>query len=109
MNALEEARTVLTRLTPDERQSLLEWLARESVEVAPGIFCTPGVCGTEACVRGLRLPVWLLEEGRRNGTTDEQLLQAHPALSREDLAHAWSYAAAHRAETDRLIRENSEV
>jgi uncharacterized protein (DUF433 family) len=109
MTALEEARTVLSRLTPGERQSLLESLAHEPVEVAPGIFSTPGVCGGEACVRGMRLPVWLLAEGRRHGATDDRLLAAHPGLTREDLKRAWDYAAAHRAEINRLIRENSEV
>jgi uncharacterized protein (DUF433 family) len=109
MTAIEEARSALQRLTPDERQNLLESLAREPVEVAPGIFRTPGVCGGEACVRAKRLPVWLLEEGRQRGATDEQLLRAHPGLTREDLAGTWSYVAAHRVEIDRLIRENGEV
>jgi len=109
MTTLEEARTVLNRLTPEERQSLLESLAHEPVEVAPGVFCTPGVCGGEACVRGMRLPIWLLAEGRRRGATDNQLRAAHPGLTQEDLDRAWDYVAAHRAEIDRLIRENSEV
>jgi len=108
MTTLEEARTVVQKLSPDERQSLLE-LLREPVEIAPGIFRTPGVCGSEACVRGMRLPIWLLEEGRRHDMTENQLLQAHPGLTREDLVHAWTYVAMHRAEIDRLIQENSEV
>lgn len=109
MTAIEEVRSALQRLTPDERQSLLESLVREPVAVSPGIFRTAGVCGGEACVRAMRLPVWLLEEGRRLGATDEQLLRAHPGLTSEDLAHASSYAAAHRVEIDRLIRENCEA
>jgi uncharacterized protein (DUF433 family) len=109
MTALEEARTVLNRLTPEDRQSLLDTLAREPMEVAPGIFRTPGVCGGEACVRAMRLPVWLLEEGRRRGATDDLLLAAHPGLTRQDLAQAWDYVANHRAEIDRLLRENGEV
>lgn len=109
MTAIEEVRCALQRLTPDERQSLIESLVREPVEVSPGIFRTAGVCSGEACVRAMRLPVWLLEEGRQRGATDEQLLQAHPGLTREDLARTWSYVAAHRVEIDRLIRENGEV
>jgi uncharacterized protein (DUF433 family) len=50
-----------------------------------------------------------LEEGRRSGATDNQLLQAHPALSQEDLANAWAYVTAHRAEMERLIQENDDV
>ena len=109
MNAIEEARTALQRLTFEERQDLMESLVHEPDEVMPGIFRTLGVCGGEACVRAMRLPVWLLEEGRRQGATDEQLLQAHPDLTRADLTRAWHYAAGHREEMDRLIRENGEV
>ena len=109
MTTLEEARTVLGQLTPGDRLKLLESLAHETVEVSPGIFRTPGVCGGEACVRGMRIPVWLLEEGRRRGATEEQSFQAHPGLTHEDLAHAWTYVAAHRDEIDRSIQENFEV
>ena len=109
MTTLEEARTVLGQLTPEDRLKLLESLAHETVEVSPGIFRTPGVCGGEACVRGMRIPVWLLEEGRKRGATEEQLLQAHPNLTREDLARAWTYVAAHRDEIARSIQENFEV
>ena len=107
--AIEEARHVVTKLSPEERRSLVEWLAHEPVEVAPGIYRTPRVCGGDACIRGLRLPVWQLEEGRRNGATDSQLLQTHPALSSEDLANAWAYVTARRDEIDRLIQENNEA
>lgn len=107
--AIEEARQVVTKLSAEERRSLVEWLAHEPAEVAPGIYRTPRVCGGDACIRGLRLPVWQLEEGRRNGATDSQLLQSHPALTPEDLANAWAYAAANRDEVERLIQENSEV
>jgi uncharacterized protein (DUF433 family) len=107
--AVEEARQLVTKLSPEERRSLVEWLAHEPVEVAPGIYRTPRVCGGDACIRGLRLPVWQLEEGRRNGATDEQLLQAHPALTAEDLVNAWAFVAERRPEIDSLIRENNEV
>jgi uncharacterized protein (DUF433 family) len=109
MTTLEEARTVLNKLSVADRQSVIEWLTHDSEEVASGIFRTPGVCGGEACVRNLRLTVWLLEEGRRAGATDAQLIQSHPALTREDLSRAWDYVRAHREEIDRAIRENSEV
>lgn len=109
MTALEEAKTAATKLSPAERFSFVEWLTHETVELAPGIFSTPGVCGGDACVRGMRIPVWLLEEGRRNGTTGAQFLQAHPDLTMEDLAHAWRYVAEHPEEIERAIRENDEV
>lgn len=32
-----------------------------------GVEATPGVCGGSACIAGTRIPVWLLEQGRRLG------------------------------------------
>lgn len=107
--AIEAARQVVTKLSPEERRSLVEWLAHEPVEVAPGIYRTPRVCGGDACIRGLRLPVWQLAEGWRTGATESQLIQAHPELTPEDLGHARAYIAEHQAEIDRLIQENNEV
>ncbi len=109
MTALEEARSVVGRLSVPERQALLEWIYREPVQVGPGIFRTPGVCGGEARIRQTRIAVWLLEEGRRNGATDAQLLEMHPTLAAEDLTNAWNYVAGHGAEIDRVITENQET
>ena len=39
-------------------------------------------------------------------TTEAELLGSYPTLRAEDLANAWSYVRAHRAEIDRQIAEN---
>ena|SRR5437016_11609349 len=109
MNAIEEAKTAATKLSPAERRSFLEWLATDAVEVAPGIFSTPGVCGGDACVGQSRIAVWLLESYRRGGLNDVALLNAYPTLNPQDLAHAWAYADTHPDEMNRLIRENESV
>jgi uncharacterized protein (DUF433 family) len=109
MTALEEARSLVERLSPPERQALLDWMASDPVEVAAGIFRTPGVCGGEACVRAMRLPVWQLEESRREGASEAQLIEMHPGLTKEDLARAWKYVAGHAAEIESVIRENRGV
>jgi uncharacterized protein (DUF433 family) len=70
---------------------------------------TPGVCGGDACLRGTRIPVWLLVEQRRLGETDPGILEAHPALSSADLQLAWSYYATFPDEIEQSIRENSEA
>jgi len=106
MTAMEEAKTAATKLSPEERRRLLEWLATQSVELGPGIYSTPGVCGGEACVGRSRIAVWLLESHRRGGLNDVDLLKAYPSLKAQDLASAWAYVAAHREEIDRLIQEN---
>lgn len=69
---------------------------------------TPGVCGGGACIRGHRIPVWVLEGYRRLGRSDEQLLHSYPSLTLADLKAAWEYVATHSKEIDRAICENEE-
>jgi uncharacterized protein (DUF433 family) len=106
MTALDEARAAVLKLSPVERRGLLDWLASEPVEVAPGIYSTPGVCGGDPCVGRTRIMVWLLEACRRDGMTEAELLAAYPSLTARDLANAWAYADAHRDEIEQQIREN---
>ena len=110
MNALEEAKqSLLPRLTPREKAELLALLERETARVFAGVEETPGVCGGNACIAGIRSPVWGLEEARRQGATEAQLLLSYPVLRAENLAHAWSYVEGHRAEIEQDIRENAET
>lgn len=81
---------------------------RESTQLAPGIYSTPGVCGGDPCVGRTRIPVWSLQNSRRLGIGDEDLLRDYPSLTSADLDNAWRYAEAHADETDRLIRLNEE-
>jgi uncharacterized protein (DUF433 family) len=69
---------------------------------------TPGVCGGDACVRGNRIPVWVLVGYRRLGKSDANLLRDYPSLTPADLKAAWEYAAANAEEIDRAIWENEE-
>jgi uncharacterized protein (DUF433 family) len=72
----------------------------------PGIESRPDVCGREACIVRTRIPVWLLENARRSGVSEQVLLASYPALRAEDLVNAWNYARSHAAEIDRQIRDN---
>ncbi len=104
MSTLEDARQILTRLTPGEKAQLLQWVAQDLGEAFPGIESTTGVCGGEPCIVRTRIPVWLLEQARRLGTSEADLLRAYPGLRAEDLANAWAYVRAHREEVDAQIR-----
>ncbi|MGQ9872488.1 DUF433 domain-containing protein [Leptodesmis sp.] len=73
-----------------------------------GIAKTPGVCGGDACIAGTRIPVWMLVDYRRLGTSDSELLNHYPTLSATDLANAWVYAQTHPKEIELAIRENDE-
>jgi len=46
------------------------------------------------CVKGTRIPVYLLLEKMAAGESFEQLLHAYPQLSAEDLRACLAYAAA---------------
>jgi uncharacterized protein (DUF433 family) len=66
----------------------------------------PGVAGGEPCIARTRIPVWLLEQARRLGATEPELLRAYPDLRAADLVDAWAYVRAHQAEIDKQIQEN---
>jgi uncharacterized protein (DUF433 family) len=53
-----------------------------------------------------RIPVWLLEQARRLGVTEQALLAAYPTLRAEDLVNAWSYARARSQQIETQIRDN---
>jgi uncharacterized protein (DUF433 family) len=67
---------------------------------------TPGVCGGAARIRGTRIPVWALEQARREGCASSTILANYPALTREDVFVAWEYASLHGDEIDALISAN---
>jgi uncharacterized protein (DUF433 family) len=64
------------------------------------------ICGGDACIRGHRIPVWVLVGYRRLGASNADLLRDYPSLSLVDLEAAWDYAAANADEIDRAILEN---
>jgi len=77
-----------------------------SAETSLMIRRTPGVCGGEACIRMTRIAVWILEEARRSGASDLDLLSDYPDLDQDDLVAAWRYVAEHREEIDSAIAAN---
>ena len=55
-----------------------------------------------------RIPVWVLEQARRLGTNESDLLRAYPTLRADDLANAWAYVRSHAEEITAQIRANEE-
>lgn len=106
MSAIQEAEKLLPDLTRGEKAQLLQWVARDLGDAFPGIESIPNVCGGEPCIVRSRIPVWLLEQARRLGTSEAELLQAYPTLRAQDLANAWNYVRAHPEELDQQIHEN---
>ena len=107
--ALQEAEKILATLSPAEKALVLRWVVNDLGGAFPGVESTPGVCGGEPRIVRTRIPVWVLEQARRLGTSEADLLRSYPTLRAEDLANAWAYVRAHRAEIEEQIRENEDA
>jgi uncharacterized protein (DUF433 family) len=106
MTRLEKAEKLLSEMTPAEKALVLQWVVRDLGDAFPGIESAPGVCGGEARIVRTRIPVWVLEQARRLGKSEADLLCSYPTLRAEDIAIAWAYARSHRDEIEDDIREN---
>jgi uncharacterized protein (DUF433 family) len=89
-----------------EKAQLLQWVVQDLGDAFPGVERRPDVCGGEACMVRTRIPVWLLVQARRLGTSDIDILRSYPALRVEDLANAWAYARSHAEEIEQQIQDN---
>ena len=68
------------------------------MELPPRVEARPDVMMGKPCIKGTRIPVYLLLEKMAAGETAEQLLEAYPQLQPEDLRACLHYAAALAAE-----------
>ena len=106
MSTLAEIEAQISTLSRAEKAQVLRWVVNDLDEAFPGIDAVPGVCGGEARIVRTRIPVWLLVQAQRLGTSEADLLRAYPTITAEDLANAWAYHRAHPAEIDRQILDN---
>ena len=106
MTKLEEAKTLLSKMNRGEKAQLLQWVVQDLGDAFPGVENHPTICGGEPCIVRTRIPVWVLEQARRLGTSESDLLRCYPNLRAEDLANAWAFVRSHREEIDRQIHEN---
>jgi uncharacterized protein (DUF433 family) len=106
MASLSDFEKMLPALSRGEKAQILKWVVRELDDDFPGIDSRPDVCGGEPCIVRTRIPVWLLEQARRLGTSEQALLAAYPQLRAEDLVNAWAYARSHAEEIETQIHEN---
>lgn len=106
MSTIQETEKLLSNLTRAEKAQLLQWVVRDLGDACPGIESTAGVCGGDACIVRTRIPVWVLVQARRVGTSEADLLRSYPSLRAEDLVNAWAYFRSHREEIEEQIGEN---
>jgi len=62
-----------------------DWRERISID--------PKVCHGKPCIKGTRIWVSLIVDNLANGATEEEILEAYPTLSREDIRAALAFAA----------------
>ncbi len=103
---LQELEPQLAELSRAEKAQAVQILMRDLGNVWPGIEKTSGVVGGDACIVRTRIPVWALENYRRLGWNEAQILENYPNLRAVDLVNAWAYADAHREEVNHAIIEN---
>lgn len=106
MSVLETAEELFAKMSRAEKAQVLQWAARDLGDVFPGIEGRPGVCGGELCIVRTRIPVWVLEQARRSGVSEADILRAYPTLRAEDLANAWAYIRSHAEEIANQIATN---
>ena len=56
------------------------------------ISINPDVCDGQACIKGKRIPVHLIVKMLASGDTIEDLLDAYPTITREDILACLAYA-----------------
>ncbi len=106
MSTAADTERMLSEMTRSEKAELLRWIVRDLGDDFPGIESRPNVMGGVPCITRTRIPVWLLEQSRRLGTSDADLLRDYPTLTVSDLANAWNFVRSHRAEIETQIEAN---
>ena len=76
------------------------------MKLPEGIKVDPEIMMGKPCVKGTRIPVYVLLQKMAAGETEAELLIAYPQLRKADLMAVWEYAA--RAELKKLCSPNPE-
>jgi uncharacterized protein (DUF433 family) len=106
MSAFQEIEKLLSGMSRSEKAQLLKLVVRDLGDAFPGVEASPDVCGGEPRIVRTRIPVWVLEQARRLGTSEAELLRSYPSLRADDLANAWAYVRSHGDEIEQQISEN---
>ena len=109
MPKIDDIEKELESLSPAEKALLLQRMVQDLGDSFPGVESTPGVCGGDPCIVRTRIPVWILEEMRRQGVSEADILRSYPTLRTADLTAAWAYVRVHRGEIEQQICENEEA
>src|SRR5687767_1762677 len=106
MSKLKIIEEMLPELNRAEKAELLQSVVRDLGDSFPGIDATQGICGGEPRIVRTRIPVWVLEQARRLGLSEAQILHVYQTLPAEDPLNARAYVRSHRDEIEKQIQEN---
>jgi uncharacterized protein (DUF433 family) len=109
MSTLAEREKMLAEMTRAEKAELLRWIVRDLGDDFPGIESKPNVMGGVPCIIRTRIPVWLLEQARRLGTSEADLLRDYPTLTVQDLANAWNFVRSTARRSTRRSKQTRET
>lgn len=115
MSSLENLLKDILGLPAEEQEQLALLLSQSGLGSSSkhwpsaGIDSSAEICGGEPRIVRTRIAVWVLEQMRRLGVSEADILKSYPTLRAEDLVNAWAYVDAHRDEIDRQIRANEEA
>ena len=98
-----EAYQAIEQLAQELQQTVDQVITGLAIQPTLHIVARPGVQGGVPCIRGTRIPVWVLAAMHRQGDTPEEVLEAYPNLSAAQVYAALSYYYEHRAEIDAVI------
>jgi uncharacterized protein (DUF433 family) len=65
----------------------------------------PEIMMGKPCIKGTRIPVYLLLQKIAAGESEAELLQAYPQLNKTDLVAVWEYAARAATRSRRIRRQ----
>lgn len=57
------------------------------------IISDPKICGGYACIKGTRIPVYLILDFLAAGNSIEEILKEYPQLTKENILEAIEYGA----------------
>ena len=104
--SLAELEEKIAELSDKEKAQLVQRLAEELGLEGSAIEKTQNVVGGEARITNTRIPVWVLENYRRLGWSEANILENYPTLHAADLVNAWLYVQANMEEINRAIQTN---
>lgn len=99
----------ISKMSRSEKVKLLQMLVFDLSDEFEGIEKTEGICGGSARIANTRIPIWVLENARRLGVSESDLLLDYPTITAQDLANAWLYVRLHPEEIEQeiIVNENA--